>query len=71
MNENSIQILHEDLTEEFQALAKSHTTAIEQLLEEFNEDQMFLRREAEAYEQLRLQAEQEATIPRNPQLSRP
>ena len=34
MDENSIQILREDLTEEFQALAKTHTTAIEQLLEE-------------------------------------
>ena len=34
MDESSIQILREDLTEEFQALAKTHTTAIEQLLEE-------------------------------------
>ena len=33
MDESSIQILREDLTEEFQALAKTHTTTIEHLLE--------------------------------------
>ena len=51
MDENSIQILREEHTKEFQALAESHTTAIEQLLEEFNDDQMLLRLEAKAYEQ--------------------
>ena len=38
MDENSIQTLREDLTEEYHNLAKSHTAAIEQLLEEFNDD---------------------------------
>ena len=42
MDENSIQLLREDLTEEFHAMAKSHTTAIEQLLEEVNDNQMML-----------------------------
>ena len=42
MDENSIQLLREDLTEEFNALVKSHTTAIEQLLEEVNDNQMML-----------------------------
>ena len=35
-------------------MVKSHTAAIEQLLEEFNDDQMMFRLEAEAYEQERL-----------------
>ena len=50
MDENSIQLLREDLTMEFHALARSHTTAIEQLLEDFNDDQMLFRLEAEVYE---------------------
>ena len=49
MDYNNIQLLREDLTEEFHALAKSHTTAIEQLLDDFNDDQMLFRIEAEAY----------------------
>ena len=40
MDENSIQVLHEDLTEEFRALASTHTTTIGKLLEEFNDDQL-------------------------------
>ena len=63
MDENNIQILHKDLTEEFHALAKSHTTAIEQLLEEFNNGQMLLRIDVEAYEQNRLQVERQAEAP--------
>ena len=51
MDENNIQLLREDLTEEFHAMAKSHTTTIEQLLEDFNDDKMLLRVEAEAYEE--------------------
>ena len=51
MDENSIQILHEDLIKEFHAFAKSHTTSIEQLLEDFNGDQMLFRLDVEAYEQ--------------------
>ena len=37
-------------------MAKSHTAAIDQLLEEFNDDQMMFHLEAEAYEQERLAA---------------
>ena len=62
MDENSIQLLREDLTMEFHALARSHTTAIEQLLEDFNDDQMLFRLEAKAYEHERLHAECQATI---------
>ena len=51
MDENSIQLLREDLTDEFQALAKSHTVKIDQLLEDFNDDQMLFRLEAKAYEE--------------------
>ena len=39
-------------------MVKSHTTAIEKLLEDFNDDQMMFRLEAEAYEQERLTAMQ-------------
>ena len=58
MDEASIQTLRADLTEDYHALVKSHTAAIEQLLEEFNDDQMMFRLEAEAYEQERLAAMQ-------------
>ena len=54
MDESNIQILRGDLTEEQHNLAKSHTAAIEQLLEEFNDDLMMFRLEAEAYEEERL-----------------
>ena len=54
MDENNIQLLREDLTEEYHTLAKSYTAAIERLLEEFNDDQMLFRLEAEAYEEERL-----------------
>ena len=54
MNDTNIQTLHEDLIEQYHTLAKSHTTAIEQLLEEFNDDQMMFCLEAEAYEEERL-----------------
>mgnify|MGYP000011047490 FL=1 len=47
MDENNIQILREDLTKEFYALAQMHTTT-RHLLEEFNDDQMLLRLESEA-----------------------
>ena len=42
-------------------MAKSHTAAIEQLLEDFNDDQMVFRLEAEALERERL-----ASIPTSP-----
>ena len=56
MDEASIQTLRADLTEDYHTLVKSHTAAIEQLLEDFNDDQMMFRLEAEAYEQERLAA---------------
>ena len=56
MDEASIQNLRADLTEDYHTLVKSHTAAIEQLLEDFNDDQMMFRLEAEAYEQERLAA---------------
>ena len=54
MDENNIQLLREDLTKDFHALAKSHTAAIEQLLEDFNDDQMLFHIDVEAYEEDRL-----------------
>ena len=54
MDENNIELLREDVTEEYHALAMSHTAAIEQLLEEFNDDQMLFRLESEAYEEERI-----------------
>ena len=56
MDENNIQILREDSIEEYHKLAKSHTTAIKQFLEEFNDDQMMFRLEVKAYEEERLAA---------------
>ena len=50
MDEASIQNLRVDLTEDYQSLAKSHTAAIEQMREDFNDDQMLFRLEAEALE---------------------
>ena len=47
MDDNSIQILREDLTEEFQALARTHTMTIKNLLEEFNDDQLLLMLDTE------------------------
>ena len=38
MDEASIQNLRADLTEDYHSLAKSHTAAIEQMLEDFNDD---------------------------------
>ena len=45
MYENIIQILRKDLTKEFHALAQTHT-------EEFNDNQMLLRVDSEAFEYL-------------------
>ena len=50
MDEASIQNLHADLTEDYHTLEKSQNASIEQLLEDFNDDQMMFRLEAEAYE---------------------
>ena len=56
MDEHSIQNLCEDLTKDYHNLVKSlsHTAVIEQLLEEFNDNQMMFCLEVEAYEQERL-----------------
>ena len=56
MDEASIQNLRANLTEDYPSLAKSHTAAIEQMLEDFNDNQMLFRLEAEALEQERLAA---------------
>ena len=56
MDEHSIQTLRADLTEDYHNLVKSHTAAIKQLLEEFNDYQMMFLLEAKAYEQERLAA---------------
>ena len=61
MDEASVQNLRDDLTEDYLSLVKSHTAAIEQLLEDFNDDQMGFRLEAEALEQENL-----ATPPTSP-----
>ena len=59
MDKSNIQILREDLTEEFQALAQAHTTAIVTLLEEFNGDQLLHAIETKGYEREHLQVEKE------------
>ena len=56
MDENNIQILHEELTEELHALSQTHTTTIRHLFEEFNDNQMLLRLDSEAYERKCIQA---------------
>ena len=66
MDENNIQLLCEDLTEEFHALAKSHTTAIEQLLEDFNDDHMLFRIDAKAYEEDRLATKNQTSTAKLP-----
>ena len=54
MDEASLQNLRADLTEDYLSLVKSHTAAIEQLLEDYNDDQMVFCLEAEALEHERL-----------------
>ena len=54
MDEASIQNVRADLTEDYLSLVKSHTAAIEQLLEDYNDDQMVFRLEPEALEHERL-----------------
>ena len=54
MDEAIIQNLSADLSEDYHSLAKSHTAEIEQMLEDFNDDQMLFRLEAEAIERERL-----------------
>ena len=64
MDGNNIHLLREDLTKEFYALAKSHTTEIEHLLEDFNDDQMMFRIEPDAYEEERIHTESQAAAAR-------
>ena len=47
MDKTNITMVREDLTEDFHALINGHTKAILELLEEFNDDQIVLRIEAE------------------------
>ena len=47
MDKNNIVLVREDLEEDFRALTDGHTKAITALLEEFKDDQMVLRLEAE------------------------
>ena len=47
MDKTSINMIGEDLEEDFHALSDGHTKAISMLLEEFNDDQMVLRIAAE------------------------
>ena len=61
MDEASIQNLHADLTEDYHSLMKSDNAEIEQLLEDFNDDQMLFLMEAEALERERLTAIQAST----------
>ena len=42
MDNTSIQMVREDLTEDFCTLVDTHTKAIERLLNEFNDDQLLL-----------------------------
>ena len=56
MDKNNIQVLREDLAEEFQALAQK---AIGNLLEEVTDDQLLLTIEADRYERKCLQAVKE------------
>ena len=59
---SSSSVKSQDLIEEFHALAKSHTTAIAQLLEDFHDDQMLFQLEVEAYKQERLHTEIHAAV---------
>mgnify|MGYP000149640667 CR=1 FL=1 len=56
-DDNNIQVLRENLTEEFQALALSHTTAIGNLSEGFTDDQLLLTIELDGYKRERLRVE--------------
>ena len=47
MDDTSIQMIREDLTEDFHALDDVHTKSIRRLLEEFNDDQMLLMLDTE------------------------
>ena len=57
MDKTSINMVREDLTKDFHALANGHTKAILTLLEEFNDDQMMLRIEAEQALNIKLPAD--------------
>ena len=61
MDKNNIALVREDLEEDFCALADGHTSAIIALLEEFNDDQMVLRLDAE--KALEITTAAEHTVP--------
>ena len=70
IDENNVQILREDLNKEFQALARTHTTVIGNLLQEFNDDQLLLMLETEAYECECTQAKKETEVAAQASLGR-
>ena len=57
MDKNNIQVLREDFTVEFHAMAQMHTTAIGTRLEEFTNDQLLLAIDMDKYEREQLRAE--------------
>ena len=50
MDESSIQVIQEELAEEFHTLGQTHTTSIGTILEEFTVDQDLLAIEMDGYE---------------------
>ena len=69
MDKNNIALVREDLEEDFCALIDGHTRAITGLLEEFNDDQMVLRLDAE--KALEITTAAEHTVPAGPSLPAP
>ena len=70
MDDNSIQMIREDLTKDFHALADTHTKAIGTLLEEFNDDQMLLMIDTERAMNDNFPNEPEASDARQQELER-
>ena len=54
MDKNNIQVLREDFTVEFHAMAQMHTTAIGTRLEEFTNDQLLLTIDMDKFEREQL-----------------
>ena len=63
LDKNNIGLVREDLEEDFYAVAYGHTKAITALLEEFSDDQMVVRLEAE--KALDITPPDENTVPRD------
>ena len=54
MNQESIITIREELTEDFEAMAQEQITGIRRLLEEFEDDQLDMTLQLEAYEKERM-----------------